>query len=297
MRVHFLTTAGRHVASARFRAWWIAEAWGSPEVTCGPADHPAMATADIVVISSLIGHTPPTFQTAAPVIWDLTDPIWCYMGDTAFLALARRMAHLTVSSDGLRDVLRTEFGLKATVIPDRLPYQATRCGYPEPEAPTLIWFGYGFNRWPAFVGASPLLARLLRNGVRFRLQIVDDQPQLPLYERDRYGLAAITEHLLWSEETMHARLCAADVAFLPPFPGWVGRMKSHNRRLTAAWAGLPNVSGDQYDMLAGYLTNPAVRRADGLRNRAWAEMDGDIQTSVTDWQALLARVTASELCQ
>lgn len=295
MRVHFLTTAGRHVASARFRAWWIAEAWPGPDVvTCGPSDHPAAATADVVILSRLIGEHIPPLQTTAPVIWDLTDPIWCYMGDAAFLELARRMAHLTVSSDGLRDTLRSEFGLEATVIPDRLPYQATQCLYPDTEVPTLIWFGYGFNRWPAFVGVSPLLARLLRNGVHFKLQIVDDQPLLPLYERDRYGLAGITEHLQWSEETMHARLCAADVAFLPPFPGWVGQVKSPNRRLTAAWAGLPIVSGLDYQAIERCLTVPASRRSQGTLNREYAERNGDIRTSVTDWQAVLAR--ALEAC-
>jgi hypothetical protein len=306
MRVHFLTSVLPKVASARFRAWWPAEAWASPDVTCGGPDHPAVATADVLVVTSLIGQVPMqwdsltgrwlvTVPQSTVVVWDLTDPMWCYMGDAAFREWAGRVAHLTVSSEGLRMALATEFHLNATVIPDRLPYQATQRLHQEVAVPTLIWFGYGFNRWPAFSGVAPLLLRLRRNGVPFKLQIVDDQPQLPLFEGDRYGLAAITEHLAWALETMHDRLCAADVALLPPFPGWIGTMKSENRAMTAAWAGLPIVRGDSYGALVSLLTDVELRRSSGASWRAWAERSGNIASSVAQWQEVLAQLTTSDL--
>ncbi len=288
-RVHFLTTASRKVASARFRAWWIAEAWASADVTCGGLDHPGLATADVVVLSSLIGHTG-KFTSHVPVIWDLTDPIWCYTGDAEFERIAKASAAITVSSQGLADELLANFGHYSTVIPDRLFFQARSRVHEHRVDPVLIWFGYGFNRYPAFSGVAPLLQRLLKNGVRFRLRIVDDQPHLPLYEADRYGLAKVTEQLPWSEAAMHDRLCEADVALLPPFPGWVGRMKSTNRWLTAAWAGLPVVDGGNYEELRALLTDADARRSRGTYCRAVAESDGNIHQSVATWSRLTEEV-------
>lgn len=287
MKVHVITDAPRTVASARFRAWDLVEAWNSPDATCGPLSDPRIQTADVVILTRLIGQ-PTTFQTTAPiVIWDLTDPIWCYMGDTAFRTLAERITHLTVSSHGLRQALRDEFQMDATVIEDRLPFQPMQRVHEDVPVPTLIWFGYSFNRYPAFAGVSPLLARLRKNGIVFRLQIVDDAPQLPLYEADRYGLAAITDYVPWTAGAMHERLCAADVSLLPSFPGWVGTVKSTNRLLTAAWAGLPVSDGTDYRALETWLTDVNARRKEGAVMRAMAEKYGDIRRSVEDWQRLL----------
>lgn len=293
MKVHFLTTARPHVASARFRAYWPCEAWSSPDVTVGGPDHPAIAQADVLIVSALINEATVIRSSPAPItVWDLTDPLWCYLGDRAFREMAAQMTHLTVSSEGLRAALATEFGTDATLIPDRLPFQTTQRQHQAVDVPTLIWFGYAFNRYPALSGVAPVLKRLLANGVKFKLQIVDDQPNLPLYEADRYGLAAVTEHVRWeSHEQLHALLCAADVALLPPFPGWIGTMKSTNRFFTAAWAALPVVDGTDYRRLESLLRDADRRGSAGWAARAYAECYGNLTHSIEDWQQLLGRLT------
>lgn len=285
MTVHFLTTGSRLGAAARYRAWSIVDAWNSPEVTAGPV---APTDVDILVVSSLIRQEQAALTARVGIVWDFTDPLWCYWGDEVFRGLAGQMTKITVSSEGLAHELREEFEITATVIPDRMPYQAASRIHQDVAVPTLVWFGYSFNRYPALSGAAPLLRRLRQNGIPFRLRIIDDQPMMPLDPTDRYGFHAVTEYHAWNPETITSLLCSSDIALLPPFPGWIGTTKSTNRAITASWAGLPVVDGSSYRELKALLTDVDARVWAGAKQRAWAEQEGDIRTSVADWQAVIA---------
>lgn len=222
------------------------------------------------------------------IVWDFTDPLWCYWGDRKFRDLAARAMKVTVSSPGLAHVLREEFEIEATVIPDRMPYQTESRTHQEVAEPTLVWFGYGFNRYPALSGVAPLLKRLRQNGVPFRLRIIDDCPGSPLDPADRYGFHSVTEYCAWDPETITPLLCSSDIALLPPFPGWVGTTKSTNRTITASWAGLPVVDGSSYREMERLLTDVGARARAGAEQRKWAEREGDIRTSVAEWRAVIA---------
>lgn len=303
MRVQVVACGPPQLASARFRAWSLVDAWNDPRVTCH-AYHPAIwpqLDAEVVVIQKLYPrHDTGRFLELADqvdllrvrgthVVWDLCDPVWYWMNDAEFQDLAAGFSAIVVSSGGLQWNLEEAHGIKPVVIEDRMPSQERQKQHAPCEAPTLVWFGYYENRAPSFSTCALTLERLLANRIPFRVKIIDNAPEVRLSAKS--ALSERTRHTDWQLETFQQELLEADIALLPSYPGLWGELKSANKHLTAAWAGLPVSDGQDYADLKKLILNVNYRKQEGQVLRQWAETYGHISQSVNEWKLLLERIT------
>lgn len=296
LSVSFLAFGDRNLASSRFRAWDVADAWGVP---CTVWDETDNAITDVVVLQKVYPRRKSHYaahlkewlvnqnRNGRRIVWDLCDPVWWWMHEAQFRDLLNLMALVTVSSRGLQEDLQQEYGHEAILIRDRLPYQDGMRKHTSVEVPTLIWFGYARNRMPCLAAASLTLERLLRNNFPFELCIVDEAPDYHLITDD---LAEHTSYVRWQRDSFWDVLTSADIALLPEYPGLWGKMKSENKIITAWWAGLPVSDATDYRRLVSLMTDWQLREAIGRENRERAEKDYPIQTSVEEWQALVSRL-------
>ena len=297
MNVRFLARADRWKASSRIRAWQVVDAWNHPDVTCELL-HKGMleqitAPADVIVLQKL----KPSFtgdgilarlkdRTGARLVWDMSDPEWCTRGDVFFQRVAAQIDHFVVATEGLRTGLEVDHGIKSVVIEDRLPYTLHQKVHEDTEVPVVVWFGMYGNREVSLVSALQTLYRLYANDITYRIKIIDEEPQTPLPGATKPVRSFVT-YTKWDLATFEQELLEGDVALLPPFPGEWGKMKSWNKPLTAAWAGLPITDGQSYTEVKRLLTDWEYRAERGWLARAWAEREGNVLQSVQQWKDLL----------
>lgn len=296
MKVHFLTRASRERASSRIRAWQVVDAWNHPDVTCSQWKQLGdieRVEADVVVLQKM----KPSFtgdkilerlkqRTGCRIIWDMSDPEWCTRGDVFFQRVAAHVDEFVMSTKGLQGALEDDHGIKSVVIEDRLPYTPHQKVHTPTEVPCLVWFGMFPNRDVSIVTALQTFYRLNANDVTYTIKIIDDQPNVELPDADKHIRSLVT-YTEWRLDTFERELLEGDVALLPPFPGEWGKMKSWNKQLTAAWAGLPTSDGQNYTVLKQLLTDFEYRQARGRFARAWAEREGNVLQSVQQWKDLL----------
>ena len=296
MKVHFLARADRWKASSRIRAWQVVDAWNHPDVTCtlwrtlGDIE---TVTGDVVVLQKM----KPSFtgdkilarlkqRTGCRIVWDMSDPEWMTRGDAFFQRVAGYVDHFVVSTPGLQVALKVDHGIESTVIEDRFPYTSKQKVHTPTEVPVVVWFGMFGNRDVALVSALQSFYRLNANDITYTIKIIDDRPETLLPDADKHIRSLVT-YVEWRLDTFEQELLEGDVALLPPFPGEWGKMKSWNKQLTAAWAGLPTSDGQNYTVLKQLLTDWEYRAERGRFSRAWAERVGNVAQSVQQWQALL----------
>jgi len=296
MTVQFLARWTRDIASSRIRAWHVVESWKHPAVACAKLrdalQHLPGLRPDVLVLQKpkmqiLDRETLLTLRTQAKrLVCDLCDPDWVLASDAYFRAFASHVDDFVVSNEGLRVGLEEDWGIKATVIEDRMPPPKAQKQHGAVPMPTLVWYGQNGNREICLASAALSVTRLRVNRVPFRLRIIDngDGPQSEV--RD-LGLGDLIEYRAWSLPTFERDVLECDIALLPPHPGRWGTMKSNNKELTAAWLGLPAADGQDYEELRRLLTDADYRAAQGRAARSWAEADGDIAQSVEEWKDLL----------
>lgn len=296
-RVLFLAISSREDASSRLRAWNVADAWPDADCIQWDGTMPDLTGVGVVVLQKLWPSNAHTKGVDMPallrqlkasgvrLIWDVCDPIWWWIPQAKSRLMLEPMDAITVSSPGLRDSLREDYGLEAIVIPDRLPYHTIVKDHWDSPSPGLVWFGYAQNRQPAFYSGRIALNRLVVDAVKFRLLLIDGDGG----ETGQADANTYVERVIWNRQCFDIDLLNGDVAFLPAYPGIVGRMKSNNKEMTASWAGLPFSTGEDYRYLHRCLTDWKFRAAEGLKARAWAEAEYEIGTSVEQWKALCSQ--------
>lgn len=300
MKVHFLASEGDLLASARFRAWDIVKAWNDSEVTCS-AFQPdfTVEQGSIVVIAKLkttrdtISALDTILRCEAIPVWDLCDPVWYWWPDLLFKQVASAMGAIVVSSQGLKDGLKREFGLSAILIEDRLQPVEESVHKPT-DIPTMVWYGYYGNRKPVIHTVMPVLKRLVMNQIPYYLHILDNAPTIPEFigkgSEGFIGLKEITRYSQWRPETFPKHLRDADIALLPPMPGVLGHYKSDNKLATASWYGLPTTTGLDYTEVLRLLTDYDYRIETGKKARAIAEQRWNVKTSVEEWKTLVTKL-------
>ena len=176
----------------------------------------------------------------------------------------------------------------ALTIPDRmLPgFHPNIVQHGPRERTVLVWYGDGGNRI-ALEGYLPLLGYLAHH-LPIELRIIDNMPGVRIVAEDSERLPIV--HVPWTLETFHAQLLGCDIAYLPPYPGPWGMLKSNNRQVTALWAGLPVVDGMDVGAMAALIENPALRQEVAAQGRVIAERDYDVHSSVEALKALIQDV-------
>lgn len=300
MKIAILTHGSLTWASARFRAFWLAEAdpehftaYSSGDRLDGLEEH------DVIVILKRIGEV--DIQRALHlkalgkiIVYDMCDPDWWFNieGSSAMMQVA---SAITTSSAGLKQaVLDFEPGRPVAHIPDRmLPgYHSTVAEHGERERVVLCWFGAGQNRLPSLSGVLPVL-QYLSQQYPLELRVIDDLPHVPL--GSSLHEESIVRYVPWTVETFHAQMTACDIALLPPYPGSWGALKSSNKQASAWWAGLPVTDGFDAEYLAELIEDAELRQHFGRELRQEAEKNYDIHTSVAEWLVLAERLTSGDL--
>jgi len=296
MTVQFLARWTRDIASSRIRAWHVVEAWNHPDVVCAKLrdslrylsgvrpdvlvlQKPKMKilTLDVLeVLKSQVGL----------LVCDLCDPDWCLASDGYFRKFAELVSIFVVSNRGLQAGLEEDWGIKSTVIEDRMPPAKAQKEHGAVPVPILVWYGQFANREICLASAALAVTRLHVNRVPFRLRVIDNGDGPQSESRD-LGLGDLIEYRAWSLPTFERDVLECDIALLPPHPGRWGTMKSNNKRLTAGWLGLPAADGQDYDELKRLLTDVEYRTWQGRMAREWAQRIGDIDQSVQQWKDLL----------
>lgn len=286
MKVLFLVGGDRQIASARLRAWQLADQWSDAMVKIYGREKWADIPVDVLIVNKLCPVMSPelfaNWRTEGKrIIWDCCDPVWWWRSKQEIMAYLRQVDAVVVSNHGLKEDFEEEFQRPAEVILDRLPPQTTQRQHQAVDRPVIVWFGYGQNRVPTLLGSLLALQRLTVEGIPYTLRIIDDGP--PAWPGLTENILQHVEFVKFDHERLHEELCRCDVALLPPYPGAWGAMKSNNKEFAAAWAGLPISDGD-YHGLVRYLESQTVREAEGALMREWAQEHGDIRQSVKEWQ-------------
>jgi hypothetical protein len=94
-------------------------------------------------------------------------------------------------------------------------------------------------------------------------------------------------YVQWSLEHENQVIASHDIAFLPPYPGPWGRVKSNNKSLTAWACGLPVSDGWDYEYLDELCANEVVRQQTTEQGRLKLEMSYQAQLSGMEWEKLL----------
>lgn len=279
-------------SSSRYRAWWLAKYadWANCKLLSEIAKSD-FENYEVVVWPKPCAHDQrmavAKFKHAgARVIWDICDPMW-WLAPTDTSAMLALVDDVVVSSDGLARDLDAALGVEAHVINDRMcaDFHPAPKEYKDAIAPVLIWYGWGWNRVASLSAAALGLQSLVARGVRFNLRVLDDGPP------GGVGFDGIdTQYHKWRIGTFHEELISADVALCPGYAGPWGRMKSNNKEVSAWWAGLPVARLDtinDVECAVRLLTDVGERAQEGAANRAVAEREYDVQTSVYEWEQII----------
>ena len=143
----------------------------------------------------------------------------------------------------------------------------------------FIWYGLAVNRVALFYGLVNL-ERLAANGHKIELTIMDDRPDQSWRVTDYFPIA----HVQWRLEQENEIIANHDVAFLPPYPGPWGKVKSNNKTLTAWACGLPALSTHEYNDYEVLMDWQCRRNWGVLGNVELAHVD--VRQSAAEWMGL-----------
>ena len=286
--INFIPTGDMRYASSRIRAFWPAEhmkdAYVSPpKGKNGTEAEIQLIEADTYIWQKFLHFEFMAANPDAKHIWDLCDPLWWFSPEFSRMAL-QNCSEFICSTPALADEFHNWSGLKAHVVPDRMNmehFTSRRIHVPR-ETVGFVWFGMGVNRM-SLLGAWANLARLVANGHKVSLTIIDDMPEVPLGFGDELGVYNVQ----WKLDYEVALIAQHDIALLPPYPGPWGALKSNNKRLTAWGCGLPAIDGFNYQEMLALVESHETRQS-------WANVS--LNALVTDYDVKESAKELEEIC-
>lgn len=283
MTILFIPTGNIQTASARFRAYWIAECMEDArvipidEVTQGDID-----ASDVVIWGKRIA--PFDQHPGQRIYWDICDPVHWFNDQELTRDFADHCEAVVTSNPGLTDDFNDWYkSNKAITIVDRLKLEhfSERRIHAPSDPVRLIWFGNSINRW-ALLSVMADLLRLKYCGVKVTLTICDDKPE------DTWQAEFPIEHVRWSLDTENKIISSHDIAILPDMPGRNGRVKSENKRITAWANGLPVFDGKvPFYWLVQLCQRPKLRQSEAIETYTFLERNYQVRGSARDWKDLL----------
>lgn len=215
---------------------------------------------------------------------DWCDPGWWGSPD-AVREIASLVDGIVTSNEPLSDDLRGEIGYSTPVytIPDRIEPSCylMRRTHQEVNPVQFIWFGAGQNRVSLFSWAY--LDKLAGHGCNISLTICDDQPE-QIWSHENFPIY----HVRWSEHHENEIYTAHDIAFLPPYPGPWGRVKSNNKAVTATLCGLPVTDGNDWGHICRLAESAEYRTQTVAKQIVMYQEFMQPWKSAAEWEALLA---------
>jgi len=285
MKTLFLTYSDRNWPSSRIRAWNITDYWDGADCCQWQEGENLINSYDSIILQKVI-H-PNVFKRIIDlkgkrVFLDLCDPEW-WLKDTKELLLKYLpyFEKIIVSSEKLSIDFFQTFGVQPVWIDDRFPFIFGVREHQKVAVVKLVWFGSTGNRAPCLNQIGETFHRLIAEGIKFELLIIDGEPKTP------YLPNPWIQHIQWSRDSLHQILTSCDIALLPPYPGPWGTMKSNNKIATAYWAGLPTHRGIDYFSLKALIEDWKLRQKVGKANRKIAENNFEIHKSISQWQELV----------
>lgn len=257
-KILFIATGPIEWGSSRMRAYWVAESMRergchvNVEIFNGLEQSPNDVLGHDVFVwqktvnLDIVNKTPDTRH-----YWDVCDPAWWWQPNECRV-IADKMTAVVGSSAALCQDFNQWYGKDvAACIPDRLKLSHfhTQRQHQDVTPVRFIWFGVSVNRI-ALYGALANLERLVANGYKIELTIFDDRPDIRLNFTNSFPVY----HVLWQLDKEVDVIASHDVALLPPYPGWWGKVKSNNKKLTSWACGLPVVSGWHYPEMEAVMS-------------------------------------------
>lgn len=285
----FIASGPRHWASARLRAYWVADRIeGAKIFTLDELGKlPELPAASAIVFQKHFNSDVAKHYRSkgAKVFIDFCDPLWWWQPDAI-----RKMVEYADKLVFCTNELAADFAewlgddRNTHVIPDRLDlsHYTSQRKHEEQSPVRLIWYGMAVNRIALFAALANL-ERLVANGHKIELTLLDDMPNSDWQITDMFPVYRIKWNLYFETEV----IAAHDIALLPPYPGAWGRVKSDNKKLTAWACGLPVTTGEDYSKLEALVTLPEMRRVLGNTGRRYVEQSASAEQSAADWLALL----------
>lgn len=217
------------------------------------------------------------------VFWDVCDPSWWWEPEKC-QKIVENIDGVVACTQALADDFEEWCGVKPHVIPDRLELSHfhTQRQHSDVSPVRFIWYGVAANRISLF-SAVANLERLVANGYKIELTIMDNQPEQPFTISNMFPIY----HTRWTLESEVEIISSHDVALLPPYPGRWGEVKSENKKLTGWACGLPWATGSDYNALKWVVSDDERRSDLGATGRGLVEFNHDVRQTAVDWETLL----------
>ena len=291
--VLFVTAGPYTWGSSRMRAYWVAEKMGASAIEI---DNLHNHMEEFSAAKSVIWQKSVDVELieSAPEkrhFWDVCDPVWWWSPSEARES-AGLMHGIVCSSPALAldfqcwytRGLPVSGGTAIHMIPDRLnlDHFPLRQAHADHEPVRFIWYGVAVNR-SALHGAIINLARLAANGHKIELTVFDDRPDVGFQLVNNFPI----RNLEWNLERENEVISSHDIALLPDYPGAWGRVKSNNKKLTAAACGLPVTNGEAYESLLEMVASASARQIGADKRRKNLIDFYQIEKSVEDWKRVL----------
>jgi glycosyltransferase involved in cell wall biosynthesis len=283
MKTLFISAGPIEWGSSRMRCFWPAKYMdGAKVMTFG--EH-VNTDASVVIFQKVfdLEYARLTRRIGRRVFWDACDPAWWWEPERC-REIIQNVDGVVLSSQALKDDFDqwNNGGVRSWCIPDRLELShfPLKRQHADVSPVRLIWFGLAVNRW-ALLSALANLERLVANGHKIELTIMDDQPgEWPV--TNMFPIYCVP----WSLDKENEIIAAHDLAILPPYPGPWGEVKSNNRVLTAMACGLPVTAGLTYSVLEFAVKNWKERVEFTKSDMLDLLLNYDVEKSAREWEAI-----------
>jgi len=270
-------------ASSRYRAYWPSKYMDAEVVQVGELTEAHTAEYDAFIFIKVGVGIEDVKKAGKPIWYDICDPVHWFSPDDA-KKIIELADGIVASNEALADDFVKWSGRIVHTIPDRLELSH----YPERKTHDncgtckFIWFGAAQNRFALFGGLA-VLDRLAANGYNIALTIYDDNPQ----DHWKYKHEFPVYHGRWHLDQENLVIAGHDIALLPPYPGPWGKVKSHNKDLTAYACGLPSTDGQSYEQVEKLVIDAKHRWELSEKGYKRIQEDYTADKSAKEWEALL----------
>jgi len=277
LKVVFYPVGDKTRASSRFRVWWVTPAHGAFDI----GNEKNWKRADACVFQRALDKRHYELAKKARsagklVILDITDYHFYRHKWRRQMGAVKRMARVahcitTGNEDDRHEIIAT-LKKRCYVIPGAQRPSKYRRKHSNVAVPTVVWVGRENTMLATLGSIWPVLERLSRDGVRFRVLIVNDTG-------NTYGLTLPGGNQVvgkkWRLNEVYPTIAKCDVGVCPQVKQDDGRYhKDENKFWTCQVCGVPCVSfartKDWYDDLRRLLTDWRFRARQGAKGPARA---------------------------